>query len=55
MFLPLSAAALFSLENPIIPWVPSQNGLFFDAPHLHKATPRMVESGLLSSEDIQQF
>jgi hypothetical protein len=25
-----------SLENPILLCVPSQNGLLFDAPHLHK-------------------
>jgi hypothetical protein len=37
------AAVLFSLENPIVPCVPSQNGLLFDAPHLHNATPSTVE------------
>jgi hypothetical protein len=39
------AAVLFSLENPIVPCVPSQNGLLFDAPHLHNATPSTVERG----------
>jgi hypothetical protein len=29
----------------MVPRVPSQNGLFFDAPHLHNDTPRIVESG----------
>jgi hypothetical protein len=27
----------------MVPCVPSQNGLFFDAPHLHNDTPRIVE------------
>ena len=29
----VNSGILFSLENPIVPCVPSQNGLLLDAPH----------------------
>src|SRR5919198_6638194 len=53
---PPFSATLFSLKKPIVPCVPSQNGLFFDAPHLHNANLQSLKVVcLLSFEDFQQF
>jgi hypothetical protein len=40
-----SFKVMFLLENRITLCVPSQNGLFFDAPQRHNAMPIVVDRG----------
>jgi hypothetical protein len=43
--LPSKVSLFYSKSQLFILCVPSQNGLLFEALHLHNATPRIVESG----------
>jgi len=43
--LPSKVSLFYSKSQLFILCVPSQNGLLLEAPHLHNATPRIIESG----------